>query len=115
MATLIQISIVDWEHIEDDEQVAELEALVDSPESFTRNRNFVTIDDGDESLIRSCGILDEEFTPEQVADFVLDGEHDDINEVVIDPDIDGVSDFLEMAGFEIVTPYWSSHQTYRRN
>lgn len=110
MTTFIQISVVGYDHIEDAEELAALEAY----EGTYDARNFVEILDGDESLIRRTGIKYEVAEPSELIDWILDGQHDEITEVVIDPDLDGISDYLEEAGFELVASYWSSHQTYRK-
>lgn len=98
MTTYIQISTIGYDNIEDQEELEILESLAGDD----RMQGFVWIVDGDQSLIRQTSlnpIYGEEFTVQQLLDALTDGEHDDITTIIVDEDVDGISDYLDEMGW----------------
>ncbi len=116
MPVYIQLSCVAYDDIESPEE----RALLGDISGDEHAANFVELIDGDESLIRATSLAEpycEQWTPQDFTSMlheVLRQEPYLMATVVLDANIDGVSDILQLLGFEEVRSFHIGERTYRR-
>ena len=111
MATFIQISEIAYDDIEDEAELEILQSLSGDEEAGC----FVEIADGDETKTRRTTLnpnCNEVYTAEELIDYIEDNLQECT--VIVDPSIDGISDYLLEAGFEKIDSYWAHQDKYRR-